>query len=269
MKVKVFIGLVSSNFYMDVLAVHRILLVFFMVLFFLFPKISFSASDLDLSIYKKVTEENIKKIYKDRNEKNSYEVFIMDSTLSVKDIMRQHHARHNPQGQFSRNFKSMDALAEMRFLYSNDCGSDDVDLALGDRSYFDCYLKNINSNLDVNYSINIDVFEHNGINYKGVVSQDFFISYLKSLKEKKQNIVIEIIKYSRPIRINENFFVYSENVSICDQFFEGQNCVNGADGVGFVLSKDQNNEFVVDESKVLWSTGLETTFGKVIVNKLK
>jgi hypothetical protein len=49
---------------------------------------------------------------------------------------------------------------------------------------------------------------------------------------------------------------------------EGQYCVNGADGVGFVLSKDKNNEFVVDESRVLWSTGLETTFGKVIVNKL-
>jgi hypothetical protein len=88
------------------------------------------------------------------------------------------------------------------------------------------------------------------------------------LKEKKQNIVIEIIKYSRPIRVNESFFVYSENISICDNLIEGQYCVNGADGVGFVLSKDKNNEFVVDESRVLWSTGLETTFGKVIVNKL-
>lgn len=268
MKIKVFIGSIYSDFYIDVLVVHRILLVFFMVLFFLFPKTSFSASDLDLSIYKKVAEETIKKIYKDRDGKNSYEVFIMDNTLSVKDIMRQHHARHNPQGQFSRNFKNMDSLAEISFLYSNDCGSDDVDLALGERLYFDCHLKNINSSLDIISSINIDVFDYKGINYKGVVSQDFFISYLRSLKEKKQNIVIEIIKYSRPIRMNKSFFVYSENVSICDQFFEGQNCVNGADGVGVVLSKDENNEFVVDESRVLWSTGLETTFGKVIVNKL-
>jgi hypothetical protein len=259
---------ICSHFCIDVLAVHRILLVFFMGLFFVFPKTSFSTSDVDLSIYKKVTEENIKKIYKDRKGNNGYEVFIMDNTLSVKDIMRQHHARHNPQGQFSRNFRNIDLLAEMRFLYSNDCGSDEVDLASGERRYFDCYLKNINSNLDVISSISIDVSGFNGINYKDVVSQDFFISYLMSLKEKKQNIVIEIIKYSRPIRVNESFFVYSENISICDNLIEGQYCVNGADGVGFVLSKDKNNEFVVDESRVLWSTGLETTFGKVIVNKL-